>query len=340
MERLMRYVRELCALPGVSGAEDAVRAYITEHIEGKCEYRTDALGSVIAYKPGQSKEARKVMFDAHMDEVGVIATHVGEDGFVRFDTVGGVNPAVLAGKRVRFPSGAYGVIGIKPIHLTGADDRGKLLPAEKLFIDVGADDKAGALERVCPGDVGVFDCEYALLGEHRVRSKALDDRIGCAVMLRLIDEELPCGAWFSFAVQEEIGLRGAKATGYAVQPDYAVVLEATTAADLPGADGAKAVCRLGEGAVVSFMDRRTVYDAQLYARVRALADRENIPNQTKTMIAGGNDAGVITGAGVGVRTTAVSVPCRYIHSPGSVCDVRDIEAVWRLSRALLPELGL
>ena len=275
-----------------------------------------------------------------MDEVGVIVTHVGDDGFVRFAPVGGISPAVLAGKRVRFPSGAYGAIGIKPIHLTKGDEREKLLGADKLFIDVGADDRAKALERVKPGDTGVFDAAWAELGEHRVRSKALDDRIGCAVLLRLIDDELPCGAWFSFACQEEIGLRGAAATGFSVQPDYAVVLEATTAADLPGADGAKAVCRLGDGAVVSFMDRRTVYDAELYARVRGLADREGIPNQTKSMIAGGNDAGSISRAGRGVKTTAVSVPCRYIHSPGSVCDKRDVEAVWKLARALVGELGL
>ncbi|MGN0601264.1 MAG: M42 family peptidase, partial [Oscillospiraceae bacterium] len=161
---------------------------------------------------------------------------------------------------------------------------------------------------------------------------------GCAIMLEMINGELEYDTWFTFVVQEEIGLRGSTTAAYTVNPDFAVVLESTTAADIPSADGENKVCRLGKGPVVSFMDRHTVYDKELYRLAFGIAGDNNIPCQTKTLIAGGNDAGAIHVSRGGVRTAAISLPCRYLHSPSCVIDKDDLFNSYRLAKLLLDRI--
>ena len=179
-----------------------------------------------------------------------------------------------------------------------------------------------------------FDSEFVELGGNCVKSKAIDDRAGCAIMIQLIREGVEYDTYFVFNVQEEVGLRGSTASSFSVAPDFAIVLEATTASDIDGVSGAKKVCSLGKGPVVGFMDRSTVYDKELYRMAFESAEELGIPCQTKTMIAGGNDSGAIHKSRGGVRTIAVSVPCRYIHSPSCVINKEDFENTLTLTREL------
>ena len=188
------------------------------------------------------------------------------------------------------------------------------------------------------GDFAYFSSNYYEFGEGFIKAKALDDRIGCMLMIELINSALEYDTYFCFNVQEEVGLRGSKCTSFDIQPDISVILESTTAADLCGVTGGDRVCVLGDGPVVSFMDGRTVYDKTLYKLARKIADDNNIPAQTKTAIAGGNDAGSIQTSGKGSKVIAISLPSRYIHSSSSVVKSEDIENTRKLLNKLLPKL--
>ena len=207
-----------------------------------------------------------------------------------------------------------------------------------MLIDIGATSKDEAEQYVSLGDFAYFDSDYVELGNGYIKAKALDDRIGCMLMIELIKSELEYDTVFCFNVQEEVGLRGSKCTSYAVDADIAIVLESTTAADLDGVSGADRVCVLGDGPVISFMDNRTIYDRELFELGFAVAKENNIPAQTKTAVAGGNDAGAIQTSGDGARVMAISLPTRYIHSGASVVKASDIDDTRRLLKALLPKL--
>jgi endoglucanase len=272
-----------------------------------------------------------------MDEVGVMVTYVRSDGTLSFGNVGGIDPSVVIGKQVRVGKNRIsGVVGSTAVHNLSKDEREKAPETDKLYIDIGAEDKEEALKYVSLGDCVYFDSEFTELGSGRIKSKAIDDRAGCAMMIQLLHEKLEYDTYFVFNVQEEIGLRGSTVSAFSVAPDFAIVLEATTAADIDGVSGAKRVCTLGDGPVVSFMDRSTIYDKELYQLAFDIATC-----QTKTMIAGGNDSGAIHISGKGVRTIAISVPCRYLHSPSSVIELSDLESSYKLVKILsrrIPEL--
>ena len=338
---MLETVRKLSALPGVSGRESAVRDELIAQIRGFADsWETDPLGNLIVFKKGRAPAKHKVLLDAHMDEVGLIVTSIDADGFLRFATVGGVDPGVLLGRTVCVGDhAAAGAIGVKPIHLLKKDEEGVVPPVDQLYIDIGASSREEAAALVQPGDVALFRGEIKEFGAGMLVGKALDDRVGCAILLQMIRSELPFDCWFSFCVQEEIGLRGAQAAAFTVAPEYAIVVETTTAADISGVEGEKRVCVCGEGAVVSFMDRSTLYDRALFDRAFEVAKEQGIPCQTKSMVAGGNDAGAIHKSRGGVKTLAISVPCRYLHSPSCVMQQRDIDAVARLTAAMAAELA-
>ncbi len=337
---MLETLKELCMIDGTSGREEDVRNYIIGRIEGKCEYKVDPMGNILAFKKGKKTAKNKVMFSAHMDEVGFIVTYITSEGFLKFDTVGGIDSKVIVGRKVVFSQNKnkiFGVIGLKPVHLTAASEQGKVPPYDSLYIDIGAPSKEEAEEYVCVGDSAYFVSSAIEFGENKILSKAIDDRFGCAVMIKMIESELPYDANFAFVVQEEIGLRGASAAAFTIDPDYAIVLEATTAADVAGVSGADCVCIPGEGAVVSFMDRSTIYDREMFKRAFELAREKNIPCQTKTLIAGGNDAGAIHKTRGGIKTITVSLPCRYIHSACCVADIDDMKSCADMAHALYEE---
>lgn len=318
-------LKELCLLNGASGDETAVRDYIISQIKDFCEYKTDALGSIIAYKKGKKTPKNRVMLSAHMDEVGFIVTSVTDEGFLKFAPVGGINPENALTRRVSI-NGNIGVIGAKPVHLMKSGEKDEPPAFSDMLIDIGVSCRSDALKYACEGDYAYFSSDYAELGGGYIKSKALDDRIGCMLLIELIRSDLEYDTCFCFNSQEEVGLRGAQCTAFDVKPDIAVVLEATTAADIEGVDGSERCCILGNGPVVSYMDSRTVYDRGLYSLAIDVAKDNGIPVQTKTVIAGGNDAGAIQTSAGGCRTAAVSVPCRYIHSGSCVVKKSDIES--------------
>jgi endoglucanase len=335
-------LKTLCELNGTSGREDAVREEILRRIDGKCDScQVDPMGNIIVFKKGAKRRPQKLLLDAHMDEVGFMVTGYTEDGMLRFQTVGGMIPTVILGRSVSVGEKGYiGVIGTKPIHLQSKEERGTVVPVDKLYFDIGAEDTEDVKKYVEIGDSAYFVSDYREFGEDMVKAKAIDDRIGCAVLIELLQQDLEYDTWFSFSVQEEVGCRGAAAVAYTVQPDLAVCIEGTTASDVAGVTGDKRVCEVGKGAVVSFMDHGTIYDRALYQEVRGIADQCGIPNQTKTMVAGGNNSGKIHLSAGGVRTTAVSVPTRYIHSPSSVAKKSDMQAVYDLVAELVNRLGV
>jgi endoglucanase len=330
-------LKELCQLNSTSGDEKAVRDYIISKIKDYCEFSVDNLGSIIAFKKGKSSPKNKVMLCAHMDEVGFIITDITDDGYLKFSPVGGIDSKVVIDRVVNV-NGIKGVIGLKPIHLLSDDEKSKSPKYKELFIDIGAKNKEDAQKYVHLGDYAYFESEYYELGDDFIKAKALDDRIGCMLLIELIKSELEYDTYFCFNVQEEVGLRGSTCTSYAVNPDVSVVFEATTAGDLCGVTGGDRVCVLGDGPVVSFMDGRTIYDKDLYNLAMSVAKENNIKVQTKTAIAGGNDAGAIQTSGSGSRVMAISLPCRYIHSPSSVVKMSDIIETRKLVKAVLPRL--
>ncbi len=326
----MNLLKRLCMADGASSGEEPVREIILNEIKDFADdIKTDNSGNIIVFKKGKNQPSKRLMISAHMDEVGFIVTNINSDGTLAIDEIGGIDRRIISGKRVKLcTSGLTGVFGIKPVHLSKGDSRNEIPKLSQMYIDIGAADKADAEKYVQPGELAVFEGYYEDNG-NSVISKALDDRAGCLVLIEMIKSELMYDTYFTFVVQEEVGLRGAKTAAYTVNPDCAIVVETTTAADIPNVDEDKKVCRLGEGAVISFMDRRTIYDKAFYKEAFSAAEKAGVKAQAKQAVAGGNDAGVISTTNGGVRTAAVSLPCRYLHAPHTMIYKSDLEAVYK-----------
>lgn len=327
----------LCALSGVSSAEEEVRQWLRRRAEeAGAETRTDALGNLICFKKGAKRAPNALMLCAHMDEVGLMVKRVTDEGFVKFDTVGGIDRRVLIGKPVWIGENKIpGVIGLQAIHLTTKAQREKVAKLEEFYIDIGARSGEEAQALVLPGDICVFQSDALEFGNGLFKAKAIDDRLGCAILSELLCEDLPMDVTFAFTVQEEVGTRGAFAAAFSVKPEVCMVLEGTTAADLPGVEEHKRVCRLGGGPVISQIDSGTIYDRDLFEQLRSLCEDGALPWQTKELIAGGNDARAIQRSRAGVRVCALSAPVRYLHAPTSVVSLDDCENMLKLARRFI-----
>ncbi|MBR1528054.1 MAG: M42 family peptidase [Oscillospiraceae bacterium] len=340
---MLNDLKELCALNGISGDESKIREYLEEKIRSFpdiLECRTDALGNLLVRKKGRKEAKNTVLIGAHMDEVGFIITDILPDGKCLLDTVGGVDPDVAIGRAVYLPEAdRFGVIGCKPVHQLTSKEKEKKPEKKDLILDIGTNSRAETSDlHILRGDSVCYHSEWTELGGNRVASKAIDDRFGCAAMLKLLESEIAYDTWFGFFVQEEIGLRGSKTAAYAINPDFALILETTTAADLDGVHDGNAVCHLGAGPVALFMDRATIYDKELYKTAFAEAETLNIPCQTKSRIAGGNDAGSVHISRTGVRTLALSIPCRYLHSPYCTAQISDMTQTYQLAEKMLERM--
>ena len=330
------YLKELCELDGVSGNEGAVRSFIKEKIEPYCdEIYVDSIGNLIAKKKGKS-DKRKVMIAAHTDEVGLIISGITDKGFLEFKTVGGIDTRVLISKQVRVGSEKVkGVIGMKAIHLQSKSERQTVPKVSSLFIDIGCKDKESAEEKVSLGDYAAFCTEYSDFGTDKIKAKAIDDRVGCAILIEIVKTEPVYDTYFCFTAQEETGLRGAKIAAARISPDIALVVESTTGADVANVEERERVTTLGKGAAISFADRRTIVEKEFSEWLYNEAEKSSISVQYKNAVAGGNDAGAIHLAAGGIRTATVSVPSRYIHSPAGIADKNDIEAVEKVARMFI-----
>lgn len=324
-------IQKLCAIDGVSGDEQQVAAAIIEEIKDFCEYKLSPLGDVIAFKKGEKRPRNRVLFDAHMDEVGFIVTYITDEGFLRFAAVGGIDSRVIQGKPVVVgPNRVYGILSSKPIHLIERDQRDDPVKPDKLLIDIGCASREEAQKLVSVGDRVAFDSPFVRFGDGFIKSKALDDRAGCAVLIRMIQSPLEYDTYFSFTTREEVGGMGAQTAVYTVKPDIAVAVETTTAADIGGVTPEKRVCFLGKGPVVSFMDKGTIYDKRLYQLALDTAAEHGIKAQPKLGVFGGNNAGSMHQAIGGVRPVGLSMPCRYLHTPSCVLKEEDITATCQL----------
>lgn len=332
-------LKELTCLHGGSGDEGPVREKLAGLVRPYVdELWEDAAGNLICLKKGTGTGPR-VMLAAHMDEVSLMMTGVAELGLIRFRTVGGIDPRILIGKRVLVgPDRVPGVIGVKPIHLQTAGDRKTALKIKDLRIDIGAQDKAQAEGWVKPGDRAVFDYEPVEFGEGKLMAKALDDRAGCAILAFLLTQRQAYDLYGCFTVQEEVGLRGAKTASYAVNPEYALILEGTTCYDVPDTKEHLMSTWQGRGPALTVMDRAVISNRPFVDFITEVADREGVPYQFKQTLSGGTDAGRIQANGEGVRVATMAVPCRYIHTPVSVMDRRDFDAMLKLSAAVLAAL--
>ena len=218
---MIETIKTLCRLSGPSGAEEPVRQYLLQQARPHAdEIRQDAMGNLLVFKRGRKRPTRTILLAAHMDEVGVIVKSATDDGFLRFAFVGGVDRRVVIGKRVFLgPERVSAVVGMKPIHLASAGERKKIPPLEQLYLDLGADSRAEAERLAAPGTYGVFDDTLTELDGDMLSVKALDDRVGCGVMLSLLQQELPVDTWFAFTVCEEVGCRGAFGAAFGLRPD-------------------------------------------------------------------------------------------------------------------------
>lgn len=327
----MALLEKLCLADGVSGFESAVCDIIIDEIKDFCnEVYIDTLGNVIAFKKGNKTRDKKVMLCTHMDEVGLCIKGANDDGTMIFDTVG-LNADILPSKRVTIGKEKIkGVISSPPVHLKGKDD--EKIKVSDLYIDAGLTSKQEAEKYI--GEYVCFDSDFVSFGNGFIKAKALDDRVGCAVMCAVAKQDLEYDTYFCFTVGEEVGGVGAAAAANQILPDICIILEATTASDIPGNEGAEVVCKVGEGAVCPFMDGGTLYDNDLYTGIREVAKKHNIKCQTKLKIAGGTDASKIQKSGQGVRVCALSLPTRYIHTPTSVANCEDMESMLSLCLVL------
>lgn len=336
----IKLLERLCKCDGISGDEGEVRELIIEEIKPYADgISFDNLGNLIVHKQGKNRAKSMLMLSAHMDEVGLMVTDITSDGYLKFDEVGGIDRRVLLGKSVTVgKNNINGVIGVKPIHLCKGEETARIPELSEMYIDIGADSREEALKHIKYGDSINFVSDFTATADS-ITSKALDDRFGCLVLIELIKSDLEYDMDFAFVVQEEVGLRGAKVAAFTVDPEFALVIETTTAADVPEIDENKQVCNLSDGAVISVMDRRTIYDKEMIALAFDCAEKSNIKAQYKRAVAGGNDAGVIHSSRCGVRTLAVSLPCRYLHSPNCVVNKQDCENMLKLVSELAKNIA-
>ncbi len=336
----MTLIKELTDLNGVSGNEHEVREYIKSKINGLCDsIEVDTIGNIIAYKKGSSGRF-KVMLSAHMDEVGFMVSGYTEKGLLKFKSVGGIDSRILPGKRVVIGKKRLkGVIGAKPLHQQSADERERIAKIKDLYIDIGAETKEEAEKLASLGEFIAFDSDYVEFGKDCIKAKALDDRVGCAVLMEALKYSFDFDLYACFTVQEEVGLRGAQVAAFKIMPDVAIVLEGTTCSDVPEVKPYDFSTELGNGAALTLVDRTCYSDRKLVQFLYDTAVKNGIKVQYKQTTTGGNDAGQIQRTGIGVKTASISVPCRYIHSPVSVMSRSDFECVERLTLAALNEIN-
>jgi putative aminopeptidase FrvX len=320
-------VKRLTEAYGPAGAEGPVRDIIRKEVEPYVdEIRVDALGNLICLKNGTGG-GKRVLLDAHIDEIGLMVTHIDDKGFLRFANIGGVNPFIALGQRVYFENGTFGVVGSERIQDP------KEMKTEKLFIDIGVSNKKEAEAKVRVGDSAAFFQPAILLGQ-RIVAKALDDRVACAVIIEVLKRlgRVANDIYAVFATQEEVGLRGARVAAFEVSPDVGIALDVTRTGDTP-----KTVTMevsLGGGAAIKVKDASLICTPAVRNYMVKIAEDQGIKYQLEVLQTGGTDSAAIQMTKTGIPTGAISIPCRYIHSPCEMVDLGDLEECVKLGKAL------
>ena len=338
---LKELLRDLCQLDGVPGYEDEVRAYIEEKARPYAdEMFADSVGNLFVLKKGKVSPKRPLMVCAHMDEVGFLVRNITEDGMVKLAAAGGIDPRVLIGRRMKVGlKKTLVVISLKAIHLTTPEERTKAPDLQSLYVDMGATSKKEAEKYAGVGEPVMFDSDFVEFGDDCVKAKALDDRIGCAVMLDMLKGEVPQDTWFVFAVGEEIGHRGARVAVQRLDPAAVLVIEGTTAADMPDVPAHKQSTRIRQGAVVSLIDGGNVYSRGLRQAVCAEADKRGVKWQYRQSANGATDASFGTIGASGALTFGLSAPVRYIHCACGVAYLPDLAEIRAMADIVLEKAG-
>ncbi|MBE5817074.1 MAG: M42 family metallopeptidase [Clostridiales bacterium] len=309
------FLMEIAGVFGPAGDEGLIREYITEKIKDIAdEIRVDAMGNLIALKKG-SGEGKRVMVAAHMDSIGIMVTNVEKEGYLRFATIGGVNPQVLVNQKVMFKNGIIGVV-------TSEDKN-----ASSLYIDIGAIDDADAKNMVSFGDYGVYYAPSAELANDVIASPYMDNRVSCLVAIEALKrmKNVKHDVYFVFTTQEEVGLRGAKAAAYSVMPDIGIAVDVTGTGDNLSTNKHMAV-RMGAGAAIKIKDGSVLCHPKVKAMIENIARENEIPYQLEILEYGGTDTSAIQLTGAGIPAGAISIPARYIHSMSETVSLSDVEA--------------
>ena len=327
MKKLLQTLTETF---GPSGYEEEVRKIVRSEVEPLADdVRVDALGNLIVRKrPTKStSDPKKVMIAAHMDEIGVIVSHVDENGFVRFSPIGGVFRRYVPGGRVRFLNGTQGILGFDRL-----DNVNELPTLDKVYIDVGATSPKDSPVKI--GDVAAFDRQYCDLG-NRLVAKSLDNRVGVLVAIETLRalKSTPYDLYFVFTTQEEVGVRGATTSAYGVNPDIGIALDVTPSGDTP--NSLRMEMALGKGSCIKIQDVSMIADPRVVQWMIRAAEKNKIPYQREVLLIGGTDARAIQLTRAGVPTGCISVPVRYVHSPSEMVDYSDVQNAVRLLTAVL-----
>ena len=327
---------------GPSGYEDRVRELIKEYISkdapSDCEIFEDRVGNLYFHAP--NSDGPRLMINAHMDEVGFMVRGITDKGCLKIGCVGGMSSLVLGAKTVVSERGIKGVIASKPVHLLSREEKRRLPNIDSMVIDIGAKNREDAEKFASVGDYFVFDSDYREYGEGFIKCKALDDRHGCAIMCKLIDD-IKAGArteydlWFAFTCREEVSYSSARCAAEYVKPDLALVIESKAVQDIYGVPEEKKVCILGDGAIISFMDNSTIYDRSMVEHLISIAEKNGIKYQKNKYISGGNDSAAIQKSIWGVKVGLISAASRYIHSQANVVKYEDIDAMYKIAYSLI-----
>lgn len=332
-------LQALSEITGVSGDEGRVCQWLIQQVGSFACCHTDTLGNLIVEKKGKEAPRHKLLFCTQMDEAGLVIRSADEQGGLRFECTGKLSAAALAGKAVRIgEAGIPGVIGVKPVHLLEEEERGRFPQLESLTIDIGAKDEAQALSRVSPGERAAFDGGFSPFGEGLLRGRALDARVGCALLLALIQEELPYDCTFAFTVLGAAGGAGAQTAAYACAPDFAVFTGAAAAGDFPGVPQRERACALGKGPAVPLKEGHTLYPAALLQAAKQAAKKLDIPLQQQESHLDTAIPAALQSAGTGRGVLSLLVPCRYARTALPVVCESDLELSLRLLRALAGSL--
>lgn len=333
MEELLKRIVDEA---GISGSESRIAQLMRDEFKKSCEnVEIDNFGNVIARK-GNGK--KKIMLAAHMDEVGLMVKHISKEGFIYFIKIGGIDDRILPAQRVIVKSkkgDLLGIIGAKPPHLQKEEDKKRLLKYEDMFIDIGCKNKEEALNKVELGDMIIFEPNSGVLNEKLCYGKAIDDRVGCYILLKIMEKLNVAAEVYAVATtQEEVGLKGARTSSFKISPDFALAIDTTTAGDTPQVSERESALKLGEGVAITIIEaagRGLIVSEKIKRLLIDTAKENNIKYQLDVIEGGMTDGAIIQMNREGVLTGVLSVPTRYIHSPTGVFNIDDVSAAIELA---------
>ena len=336
-------LKQICEIAGAPGFEKRVREFIIKEVSPLVdEVSVDNMGNVIALKKGTANpEGKRVMVAAHMDEIGFIVTHIDDNGFIRFHTLGGFDPKTLTAQRVivHGTQDLVGVMGSKPIHVMSQEERNKMPKTTDYFIDMGRS-KEEVEKYIKIGDPITRDRELIEMGDC-VNCKSIDNRVAVFILLEALRTlgEVPYDVYAVFTVQEEVGLRGANVAAHNINPDFGIALDTTIAYDVPGAAAHERITELGKGTAIKIMDGMTICDYRMVDFMKKTAGAKGIAWQPEILPAGGTDtAGVQRMGKQGAIAGAISIPTRHLHQVIEMAHKRDIDWSVQLLKGCLEEI--